>query len=87
VDADGNLLDMSGWTIHFVAAGLTKTATVSGTFNSDPAINTQVATVTLTAAETVDLQATTYPYSWKRVDSGYNDVLVYGSWPVQQTTQ
>jgi hypothetical protein len=86
-DGDGVLIDLSGWTIHFVAATFTKTATVSGAFNVDPDLNAQVAAVALTAAETTSLDDTRYPYSFKRVDSGFNEILAYGNWPVQRATQ
>jgi hypothetical protein len=97
------VIDSSGWAMHFVVRKkhnsadppiLDKTATVSGVFNPDPALNTLVWAVTLTdtemslfTAKGIDDDAAEYAYSWKRTDDGSEDVTGYGPFVVEETTQ
>lgn len=87
VDADGIAVDMTGWTVRFVAGPITKAATISGIYHADPAVNTQVAEVAVTNTDSAALQAQPYEFSWKRLDAGFHDVLAYGDWPVEETSQ
>ena len=94
LDTDGVPVNISGWTITFAVRErldapqvITKTATVSGTYSATLASNTQRATVTLAAADTLTWAAKTYQHAWKRTDSGSATVLAYGSLVVEQPTQ
>lgn len=86
--------DMSGWAVLFVVrptvgsstTTLSKTATISGSYNATPASNSQVATVTLTDTD-LSITAKTYYHSWKRTDDGSETVLCEGKFIVEQATQ
>lgn len=95
-DDDGAAVDMTGWTVQFVMqrrlgespSTLSLAATIVGTYNADPNLNTQRARVTLTDTDHTDaLSAVAYSYSWKRVDPGLETVLRFGTMTWQQTTQ
>jgi hypothetical protein len=85
VDANGDCVDMSSWTIVFVVRAtptgstlLSITASVSGTYNADPAVNTQKATAIIADTDTDGLTAGLRFYAWKRTDSGSETDLDYG---------
>lgn len=99
----GVVIDFSTWTLKLVVrrndnsadpAILEKTATLSGTFNADPNLNTLVATVVLTdtemqlfSAKGTGGKAATYRYSWKRTDDGFETITGFGDWVVEEATQ
>lgn len=66
-------------------ATLSKTATVSGTYNANRNTNTQRAVVTLTDTE-LGITATTYQHAWKRTDDGSETILAYGDFIVEEAT-
>ena len=92
--------DMAGWTIildirkkdtSVAPALLAKTRAVSGVFNVDPLLNTQVCLFTILDTE---LAATifkgddlTFRYSIKRTDAGAEQPLRYGDCPIVRVTQ
>lgn len=51
---------------------------ISGAFNATPAVNTQLATVTVEDIDTDGLQAGVYHHELKRTDAGFETVLAYG---------
>jgi hypothetical protein len=57
--------------------------TISGTYNSAPAVNTQKVTVALEDTDTDGVAPGTYRYTLNRTDSGSEDVLAFGSLPLQ----
>lgn len=93
-EAETAAVDITGWTLSWKVKRsvshadsetvLSKTATVSGTFNSDPAVNTQRATVTIDDTDTDGLTAKTYRYELKRTDAGQETVLAYGALELKQ---
>lgn len=97
VDDNGDLIDMSAWPITFVVAKtssgtalVTKSATVAGIFNSNPALNTQKAVVEVTDSDlsaSVFNPAGKYLYSLKRTTDGSETVLVYGPFVIERATQ
>lgn len=62
---------------------LTKTTSsgiaVSGSFNADPAVNTQVATVTIADTDTDAIAPGLCRWELKRTDAGYETQLGYGT--------
>lgn len=83
--------DITGWAMRFRLRKqldgdpivFTKTTggsgiTITGTYNSDPATNTQRARVTIDDTDTDNLQPGNYPYNLWRTDSGSETVLAYG---------
>lgn len=88
-------VDMNGWTLIFDVrkkdnsadpAILSKTLTVSGVFNISQALNQQIASVTLTDTELNLFKASTYRWSWKRMDDGSETVLGWGTFAPQKAT-
>lgn len=95
LDAADVPVDASAWTIQFVVrrsaseadpALLDKTASITGVYNAVRATNTQRATVALSSADMDALTANAYQYSWKRINSGSETILAYGSFVVQRAT-
>lgn len=87
--------DMAGWDVRlevrqeYISDDLalpSKTATISGVFNASQLLTTQVAVVTFTDDELATLLGQVYHYSWKRMDSGSDTVLAYGTMTVQVST-
>ncbi|MDH5244844.1 MAG: hypothetical protein OEW98_00220 [Betaproteobacteria bacterium] len=91
--------DIAGWTLVLdirktdtaPTALLSATGVVSGTFDADPAVNTQVATFTLSDD---DLAAATFPgddptrrYSIKRTDAGFEQPVRFGDVTLGRVTQ
>ena len=95
LDTSGVPVDIAGWGIAFVvkvnvdaAAALTKTATITGTYDADHDVNTQRAVVTLSDTDTDALSGPRqYRHSWKRTDNGFETVLAYGKFVVEQAPQ
>ena len=91
-------IDITGWSLNWmvkkslgkadVDATLTKTVgsgiVISGTYNSNPAVNTQVATVTVADTDTDGLRAGVYKFELKRMDAGAESVLAYGDFTLTQ---
>lgn len=86
-------INITGWSLSWmlkrragvadIDALLTKTVSgggivISGTYNSDPNINTQVATVTIADTDTDALSARINRYELKRMDAGVETILAYG---------
>lgn len=65
--------DITGWTISFAVGSVTKTSGGGGI-----TMLTNVATVTLGAADTTALGPGAAAYRLRRTDSGNNTVLAYG---------
>lgn len=83
--------DIAGWSLRFRlryqrdgdAIVFTKTTggsgvAISGTYNSDPATNTQRAVVTIDDTDTDNLQPGNYLFNLWRTDAGSETVLAYG---------
>lgn len=87
-------IDISTWSILFdvrvkdsaTTAIFSKTASIQGTFNASPALNTQRAVVTLTDDEMNTVKAKAYRHSWKRMDDGSETVLARGNFVVEKAT-
>lgn len=65
--------------------------TVEGTFNSNPALNTQLVVIQLEDSDsynppTVELKAARYRHSLKRMDAGIETVLFFGYFQFVQAT-
>lgn len=95
VDDAGLPVDMASWVMLFdvrkknnsaAPALISKTPTLSGTFNSVRASNTQRGVVTLTDTDMNLLVAKTYRYSWKRMDDASETVLAYGDFAPEKAT-
>ena len=85
--------NITGWSLSWVlkrslsdtdaAAKITKTTAsgivITGTYSTNPAVNTQVARVTLSDDETLVLAARLYQHELKRMDAGFEEVLAFGS--------
>lgn len=90
--AETACLDITSYTLTWMlkryvddadgSAILTKTLAsgiaISGTFNSDPDVNTQVATVTILDTETDSVSPGLYYQELKRTDAGLEAVLAVG---------
>lgn len=59
---------------------------IVGTYNADPAQNTQRVEVTITDTDTESLAAGTYRHSLKRTDDGSETVLAFGNAYLQRAT-
>lgn len=94
-DDETAAIDISGWAISWMVkrfkdqadnvALLTKTTTgghitIGGSFNADPTVNTQRATLSVLDTDT-DTAINDGMYWWelKRTDAGFETVLAYGS--------
>lgn len=97
LDAADIPVDMSGWTLLFDVrlkdtspdpAILSKTPTITGTYNVVRASNTQRAVVALTDTEMNLFKQKTPPYrhSWKRMDDGSETVLSRGNFAPEKAT-
>jgi hypothetical protein len=92
LDNNGIPVDIAGWGIRFLVQSqshtvlIDKTATITGTYNADRVVNTQLAVVTLTDDD-LTIDDGVHQHSLKRTDSGSETVLVYGNYIVQRTTQ
>jgi len=68
---------------------LTKTTptgiSIGGTYNADPDVNTQVATVIIADTDTDDLAVGNYYYEVKRTDAGFESVIVQGTVPLERS--
>ena len=88
--------EITGWGLSFMikkkltdldaAALLTKVPSISGVFNSNPAINTQKASVAIADDDFLDAQNETVGY-WelKRTNPGAETRLAYGSMRLVRT--
>lgn len=95
IDESNLPVNISGWDIVFDVrksdksvdpAIFSKTASITGVYNSVRAVNTQRAIVSLTDTEMNTVTVKTYRYSWKRMDDGSETVLAYGNFVVQKAT-
>ena len=91
-EAETASVDITGWALSYMikrhksdadgAALVTKTTaagiTIAGTFNSNPAVNLQRATVTLADTDTATLADGVAYHEWKRTDDGFETILAYG---------
>lgn len=87
--AKSAIRDISGYTLTFMvkrnksdadgSALFSGAATVSGTYNSDPATNTQIATATIADTD-LPTSTTAGQVHWalKRTDAGAEQILAYG---------
>lgn len=87
--------DMSGWNILFDVrltdkapdpALLSKTATITGSYSSTPASNTQEAVVVVSDTEMNVFKQRNYRYSWKKMDDGTETVLRRGDFKPEKAT-
>lgn len=90
--------DVTGYTTNFMvkrylsdadgSALLTASGTVSGTFNSDPSVNTQVVTVTVADTSTdTEIVPGTAHWALKRTDDGSEKVLAFGMITMRRAPQ
>ena len=95
LDTAGAPVDIATWSILFdvrlkdnsaAPAIFSKTATITGAYNSVRASNTQRANVSLSDDELNTVTAKTYRQSWKRMDAGVETVLLYGAFAPQKAT-
>jgi hypothetical protein len=93
VDADDVPVNIATWDVKFYVAKtvtgaliFTKDAVVTGSYNVDPTINTQRASVSLTDTELNTVKRGTYQYSFKRMNDGFETVLAYGDFEVEKAT-
>lgn len=91
-EAEDTSIEITNWALSWMVkryhsdtdagASLTKTTAsgivIAGAFNSDPAINAERATLTLTDTDTASLYPGLYYWELKRTDDGYETVLGYG---------
>jgi hypothetical protein len=89
-DDEVTIEDVTGWACRWVLRRakdddpiiLDKTTvsgiTISGTYNADPAVNTQRVYVATTPSDTQHLQPGRYYHALKRTDSGFEDILSEG---------
>ena len=97
--AETAAIDITTWTLSWMvkrytsdadaAALITKTAAasgivISGVFNSVPATNTQIATVTLDDTDTTAIGEGLYHHELKRTDAGFETILAYGAFELVQ---
>lgn len=94
-DATSLVQDMTGWVLTFDVrkkdtsldpAILSKTPTIVGVFNSNRAINTQLAVVVVTDTEMNLFKQQVYRFSWKRMDDGSETVLSRGDFTPEKAT-
>jgi hypothetical protein len=92
LDTRGLPVDITGWSLRLVVKSqantilIDKNATITGTYNVDRVLNTQLAVVTLTDDD-LSIDDGTHQYSLKRTDAGSETVLVYTECIVERTTQ
>jgi hypothetical protein len=92
LDADSIPVNVTGWAIEWVvrklddsdSATLTKTTggggiAITGVYNVDPAVNTQLVVVTVEDTDTSSLTPRTYRHALKRTDDGFETILSYGN--------
>jgi hypothetical protein len=86
--AETAVVEITGWALSWMvkryksdadlSAILTKTTssgiTISGTYNSSPSVNTQVATVAIADTDTASLYQGLYHFELKRTDDGSETV-------------
>lgn len=89
-EAEDTSIEITGQALSFMvkrdpleeddAALLSKSATIAGTFNATPSVNTQRATVTIADTDTATLAPLDTAY-WelKRTDDGFETVYAYGT--------
>lgn len=63
------------------------TITISGTYNTDPDVNTQKVLVAILDSDTTALRPGEYAYSLKRTDDGSETILVTGTATLLGATQ
>jgi hypothetical protein len=97
-EAETAAIDITGWTLSWMvkrnksdadlSALLSKTTAagivISGVFNSAPATNTQIATVTVDDTDTTAIPEGLYHHELKRMDAGFETVLGYGIFELVQ---
>ena len=88
---EATIENVTGWAMQWVLrrvqggddVKLSKTTSgggvaISGTYNADPAVNTQRVTVTVADTDTQFFQPGLYMHTLKRTDAGFATVLAYG---------
>lgn len=89
LDDDGVPVDISGWSVRFLIKRRLRDAdadaiidkstdddlSISGTYNADPDVNTQVVTGTIADTETDGVVPGLCYFEWRRTDDGYERVL------------
>lgn len=89
-------VDIAGFAIVFdlrdkdasTTARLTKSATITGTYNSSPGTNTQRARVTIADTDLAwtGIKEKDYRYSLKRTDDGSEDIYCFGTFHLRKAT-
>lgn len=96
--AETACVDITGWALSWMvkryqsdadlSALVTKTTVagivISGVFNSVPATNTQIATVTVDDTDTTAIPEGLYHHELKRTDNGFETVLAFGAFALVQ---
>jgi hypothetical protein len=97
-DDESAAIDVTSWALSWMwkrrasdpdeRAVLTKTSgsgiAVAGTYNADPDVNLQRATVTVEDTDTLTVAAGLYVFELKRTDAGFETVLAYGALTVRR---
>lgn len=91
-EAQSAAINVAGWATSFmikrnkgdadVAALLNKTnASVSGSYNANPSVNTQLLSVTVEDSDCLStvIPEGTYFYEFERTDAGFETTLAYGT--------
>jgi len=97
--AETAAIDISGWALSWLvkrykadadnAALITKTTSsgiaIAGSYNSDPDVNTQLATITVEDTDTTALSPGIYYHELKRTTAGSETILIYGRFELRDT--
>lgn len=83
---EATIQDVTGWATSFVmrqigeadAIKITKSGSITGTYNADPDTNTQRIEITITDDDTDHLPHGDYQYALKRTTAGSETILAYG---------
>lgn len=88
-------VNAAGWTTLLVVRTLDTAAdpaifslsgVVTGSYNVDPLLNSQVISYTLTDDQLNTVKKKVYRYSVKRMDAGFETILAFGDFEVEKAT-
>ena len=97
--AETAAIDISGWALSWMvkrykadadlSALITKTTSsgiaIAGSYNADPDVSTQLATITVEDTDTTTLSPGLYYHELKRTTAGSETVLIYGLFELLDT--
>lgn len=98
-ETETTAINITGWALSFMIkrsiedpdrhALVTKTTgagiVISGSFNVDPTLNTQLATVSVADSDTERLTAAPCVYELRRTDAGFETPLAFGKLSLKQS--